>query len=151
MTRTRSQAIQVQKSNSNRFRLIQLGTASYQVKDFSHWDDIYTKASQSLKIEEAESGEVEITAEVEKEETKKSIYSGMFVTGGTMADERKAEKRKEKIKSEDDLFKRCAEADGRGARQAGKHSRYVKPNTSRESLRTLISNLISYLQPRSSR
>lgn len=94
------------------------------MKDFHHWDDIFTKASQSVTIGEGDNG-VEIVAETKKVETGKSIYSGMFVTGGTMEDERKDEKRKRKVKTEEELFEICGGRDGRKFRQHGKHARYV--------------------------
>lgn len=117
----------------------QLGVPSYQVKDFTWWDDVYTKAAQSVKL--GSDGEfVEIVAEERRVETGKSVYSGLFVTGGTMEDERKDEKRRGKVRSEAELFDMCGGSDGRKFKQEGKHARYgslQRPISRRQPLQKL--------------
>jgi hypothetical protein len=85
----------------------QLGKPSYEVKDFAWWDNMYTAAAQSVNIgTSSATGAVEIVAQ-KKEEKGKSVYSGLFVTGGTMEDERKDASRRSKVETEDDLFAAC--------------------------------------------
>jgi len=93
------------------------------VKDFHWWDSIYTKAAQSVKIGENESS-VEIVVEKQAEKGK-AVYSGMFVTGGTIEDERKETSRKSSVKSEVDLFKVCGSRELRKFTQDGKKARCV--------------------------
>lgn len=93
------------------------------MKDFHWWDSIYTKAAQSVKIGEGESS-VELLVEKQAEKGK-TVYSGMFVTGGTIEDERKEASRKSSVKSEGDLFKVCGHRELRKFAQDGKKSRYV--------------------------
>lgn len=105
------------------FSLNQLGKPSYEVKDFQWWDNIYTKAAQSVSIGETASA-VQPVAE-KKEEPGKTVYSGLFVTGGTMEDERKELDRKSRVTSESDLYTVCGSRDLRKFKQHGKNARYV--------------------------
>jgi len=104
------------------------------VKDFHWWDNIYTTAAQSVKIGENESS-VELLAE-KKEEKGKSVYAGMFVTGGTVEDERKDASRKSSVKSEEDLFRVCGHRELRKFKQDGKKARCVPIRSPAASIST---------------
>ena len=67
---------------------------------------------------------IEIIRE-ERKEVGKTVYSGMFITGGTMEDERKSLAMKSKVETEDDLYKVCGSRDLRKFKQDGKNARYV--------------------------
>lgn len=85
---------------------------------------MYTTAASSVSIETTDGPDtVEITA-VEKKETGTSVYSGLFVTGGTMEDERNDITRRSKIKTENDLFKACGSRELRKFGAEGKKARY---------------------------
>lgn len=76
-----------------------------------------------MKIGESDSS-VELVAEKQVEKGK-TVYSGMFVTGGTIEDERKEASRKSLVKSEEDLFRVCGHRELRKFKQDGKKARYV--------------------------
>ena len=97
------------------------------MKDFQWWDNIYAKAAQSVSIGGATSA-AEPVAE-KKEEAGKTVYSGLFVTGGTMEDERKELDRKSRVTSESDLYTVCGSRDLRKFKQHGKNARYALPSS----------------------
>lgn len=117
-----------------------MGKPSYDIKDFYWWDNIYNNASKRLNVKLDSNREEFIV--VEKEKEKIQIYDGLFIKGESIIEESIKIETKEKIKTEDDLFKFCSSH--KSHKQQGKLNRIQNQNEKMIDTKKFKTNQIDF-------
>eukprot|EP01125_Pyxidicula_operculata_P018846 TRINITY_DN674_c0_g1_i1.p2 TRINITY_DN674_c0_g1~~TRINITY_DN674_c0_g1_i1.p2 ORF type:complete len:203 (+),score=43.81 TRINITY_DN674_c0_g1_i1:922-1530(+) len=99
-----------------------LGKPAYKLVDFSHWDDLYKKAAEEIKVESGDQGVI-LKKNNEADKPRQTFYGGMFVKSST-----KTMEKTEAVK-EENLYELCGKRELRIYKQDGKLNRLKQAET----------------------